>query len=98
MSYMTYYFNYTITYYRGCIMPKIFDKVLSFHVQGEIYDDSKASAESIISNYNWIQKDVEGEIHIVGRHKDGRGRINKMVKLSKIHPWIKPKSELFVQL
>ena len=79
-------------------MPKIFDKVLSFHVQGEIYDDSKASPESIINNYNWIQKDVEGEIHIVGRHKDGRGRINKMVKLSKIHPWIKPKSELFAQL
>jgi hypothetical protein len=79
-------------------MPKIFDKVLSFHIQGEIYDDSQASAESIINNYAWTQKDIEGEIHIVGRHKDGRGRINKMVKLSKIHPWIKPKSELFAQL
>lgn len=79
-------------------MPKIFDKVLSFHVQGEIYDDSQASPESIINNYNWVQKDIEGEIHIVGRHKDGRGRICKMVKLSKIHPWIKPKSDLFVKL
>jgi hypothetical protein len=79
-------------------MPKIFDKVLSFHVQGEIYDDSEASAESIISNYAWTQKDVEGEIHIIGRHKDKRGRINKMVKLSKVKPWIKPKSELFAQL
>lgn len=79
-------------------MPKIFDKVLSFHVQGEIYDDSKASPESIINNYSWTQKDVEGEIHLVGHHKDKGGRINKMVKLSKIHPWIKPQSDLFVKL
>jgi hypothetical protein len=69
-------------------MPKIFDNVLSFHVQGEIYDDENASPESIISNYSWTQKDIE----------DNRGRINKMVKLSKVKPWIKPKSELFVQL
>jgi hypothetical protein len=79
-------------------MPKIFDNVLSFHIQGEIYDDVAASPESIISNYSWTQKDVEGEIHIIGRHKDNRGRINKMIKLSKVHPWIKPKSDLFVQL
>jgi hypothetical protein len=79
-------------------MPKIFDKVLSFHVQGEIYDDDHTSPESIISNYSWTQKDVEGEIHIIGRHKDHRGRINKMVKLSKVRPWIKPESEMFVQL
>jgi hypothetical protein len=79
-------------------MPKIFDNVLSFHVQGEIYNDKEASPESIINNYAWTQKDVEGEIHIIGRHKDTRGRINKMVKLSKVKPWIKPKSELFAQL
>lgn len=79
-------------------MPKIFDNVVSFHIQGEIYDDGNTSPESIISNYSWTQKDVEGEIHIIGRHKDKRGRINKMVKLSKVKPWIKPKSELFLQL
>ena len=79
-------------------MPQIFDKVLTFHVQGEIYDDENASPESIISNYSWTQKDVEGEIHIIGRHKDKRGRINKMVKLSKVKHWIKPKSDMFVKL
>lgn len=79
-------------------MPKIFDKVMSFHVQGEIYDDGDASPESIINNYAWTQKDIEGEIHIIGRHKDKRGRINKMVKLSKVKPWIKPQSDLFVKL
>ena len=79
-------------------MPKIFDKVLSFHIQGEIYDAENIGAESIINNYDWIQKDVEGEIHLIGRHKDKRGRINKMVKLPKIHPWIRPKSDMFVKL
>jgi hypothetical protein len=77
---------------------KIFDKILSFHIQGEIYDEENASAESIINNYDWIQKDVEGEIHLIGRHKDKRGRINKMVKLTKIHSWTKPPSDMFVKL
>jgi hypothetical protein len=79
-------------------MPQIFDKVISFHVQGEIYNDKIATPESIINNYEWEQKDVDGQIHLVGRHKDSRGRINKMVKLSKVKPWIKPQSDLFVKL
>jgi len=79
-------------------MPRLFDRVMTFHVQGEIYDDEKTIPESIINNYNWIQKDVDGEIHLVGRHKDARGRINKMVKLPKVHPWKKTESDLFIQL
>jgi hypothetical protein len=79
-------------------MSQIFDKVISFHVQGEIYNDKIATPESIINNYEWEQKDVDGQIHLVGRHKDSRGRINKMVKLSKVKPWIKPQSDLFVKL
>ena len=79
-------------------MSQIFDKVISFHVQGEIYNDKIATPESIINNYEWEQKDIDGEIHLVGRHKDSRGRINKMVKLSKVKPWIKPQSDLFVKL
>jgi hypothetical protein len=79
-------------------MPQIFDNVISFHVQGEIYNDKIATPESIINNYEWEQKDIDGEIHLVGRHKDSRGRINKMVKLSKVKPWIKPQSDLFVKL
>lgn len=79
-------------------MPRIFDRVITFHIQGEIYDDKVATSESIINNYVWEQKDVNGEIHLVGRHKDTRGRINKMVKLSKIHPWHKSDTDLFVKL
>lgn len=79
-------------------MPKIFDKVINFHIQGEIYDDDHTNPESIINNYTWTQKDIEGEIHIIGRHKDHRGRITNMVKLPKIHPWIKKDDELFVKL
>lgn len=79
-------------------MPRIFDRVLTFHVQGEIYDDKTATPDSIINNYMWEQKDVDGEIHLVGRHKDSRGRINKMVKLPKVHPWHKSDTELFVKL
>ncbi len=79
-------------------MPQIFDKVISFHVQGEIYNDKIATPENIINNYVWEQKDVDGQIYLVGRHKDNKGRINKMVKLSKVKPWIKPQSDLFVKL
>jgi hypothetical protein len=79
-------------------MAKIFDRVVKFHVQGEIYGDDNVDPNSVINNYTWTQKDVEGEIHIIGRHKDNRGRINKMVKLSKVSPWLRPKGELFVQL
>jgi len=77
-------------------MPKTFDKVLSFQVQGEICDKGDISPESIINNYTWTQKDVEGEIHIVGRHKDKRGRITKMTRLPKKHLDKEPDTELFL--
>lgn len=77
-------------------MPRIFNRVITFHVQGEIYD-RETSPESIIKNYNWYARNNDdGNIHMVGSHKDARGRITKMIHLPKIHPWHKKDTELFL--
>lgn len=77
-------------------MPRVFNRIISFHVQGEIYDH-ETSPEQIIRNYNWNLKDSEnGKIHIVASHKDNRGRITKMAHLPKIQKWNKPDTELFI--
>lgn len=79
-------------------MPRIFNRILSFHVQGELYDkDTKA--EDVIKNYNWSFKDYsDGKDHffIEASHKDNRGRITKMVKLPKISLYKKPDTEMFM--
>lgn len=80
-------------------MPRLFNRVLTFHVQGEIYDTKATTPESIIRNYNWSFRDNnDGSIHIVGHHKDSRGRISKMIKLPKIHKWKTPDTEFFLKL
>ena len=77
-------------------MPRIFNRVITFHVQGEIYDH-ETSPENIIKNYNWnIRNDMDGKVHVIASHKDNRGRITKMIHLPKIHPWHKPDTELFL--
>lgn len=80
-------------------MPRLFNRVLTFHVQGEIYDTQETTPESIIRNYNWSFRDnSDGTIHVIGRHKDSRGRISKMIKLPKIHKWKTPDTEFFLKL
>jgi hypothetical protein len=78
-------------------MPRIFNRVITFHVQGEIYD-RETKPEDIIKNYNWTFKDNSDDNHffISAQHKDTRGRITKMTKLPKIHPWHKPDTEFFL--
>lgn len=72
---------------------------LSIHVEGEIYDSKDTTPESIIRNYNWSFKHSEdGSITITGRHKDNRGRINKMIMLPKIHRYKKPDTEFFLKM
>lgn len=81
-------------------MPRLFNRVLTFHVQGEIYDTS-TSAESIIKNYNFAFKDYgDGKDHffLECSHKDNRGRITNMIKLPKIHKWKKPDTDFFLTL
>lgn len=79
-------------------MAKLFDRVITFHVQGEIYKDEEATPESIINNYTWLPRDVNGEIHLVGRHNDNRGRINRMIKLPLVHEYHHSDDELFAKL
>lgn len=77
-------------------MPRIFNRVITFHVEGEIYDH-ETSPESIIKNYDWhVRNDTDGKVHVVASHKDNRGRIISMTHLPKIHPWHKPDTELFL--
>lgn len=80
-------------------MSRIFNRVLSFRVEGEIYDTKETTPESIIKNYNWsFQYDDDGSISLIGHHRDHRGRITKMVKLPKINKWKTPDTEAFIKM
>lgn len=79
-------------------MPRFFNKVLTFHVEGEIYDTT-TKPESILKNYLWTFEDNEdGNIQLFAHHKDNRGRITNVTKLPKILPWKKPDTEMFVKM
>jgi hypothetical protein len=79
-------------------MSRIFNRVITFHIEGEIFDNS-TTPESIIRSYNWTFEDhQDGNIQIFGHHKDNRGRITKMTKLPKIHKWKTPDTEFFLKL
>lgn len=80
-------------------MPRIFNRILSFHIEGEIYDTKDTTPESIIRNYNWsFRCNTNGSITINGTHKDHRGCITKMTKMSKIHKWKTPDTEFFLKM
>lgn len=79
-------------------MARIFNRIITFHVKGEIYDKS-TSPESIIKNYDWsFEYHDDGNVQIFGHHNDNRGRITDMVKLPKIHLWKTPDTEFFLKL
>lgn len=81
-------------------MPRIFNRVLTFHVQGEIYDNN-TQPEDIIRNYTFNFKDYDdGKDHcyLMLDHKDRRGKITQMKRLPKIHRWKKPDTEFFLNL
>jgi hypothetical protein len=81
-------------------MPRLFHRVLTFHVQGEIYD-SKTSPESIINNYTFSFKDYnDGKDHffIEASHNDKRGRIINLTRLPKIHRWKTSDTEFFLKM
>lgn len=74
-------------------MVKTFNRVMSFHVQGEIYD-KHTRPESIINNYEWTFEDnLDGNIQIFAYHKDRRGKITNIIKLPKVRPWKQPKTK-----
>jgi len=79
-------------------MPKIFNKIITFHVEGEIYDKN-TPPESIINNYNWsFEDDNLGNINILAHHKDKRGRITKLTKLPRIHSWKQSDAAMFLNM
>lgn len=79
-------------------MYKTFNKIITFHVEGEI-EDKNTSPESIINNYDWSFSDsFDGNIQIFGHHKDSRGRITKMTKLPKIHNWSSKDTQFFAEM
>lgn len=77
-------------------MPRIFHRVLSFEIEGEIYDLS-TSPESIIKGYSWsVHKNDSDELHLIASHKDNRGRIAKIKKLDKIQKSSIPDTTYFL--
>jgi hypothetical protein len=81
-------------------MPRLFTRVITFKVEGEIYD-LETKPEDIIRNYTFSFKDYEGvgdKFFIEGYHRDRRGRIVKITKLPKIHRWKVPDTEFFLKL
>lgn len=79
-------------------MSRIFNRIIMFHVIGEIYDN-ETKPEDIIRGYDWSFEDsMDGNVQIFGHHKDNRGVITKMIKLPKIHRWKTPDTEFFLKL
>lgn len=79
-------------------MPKLFNRILTFKVEGEIYDKS-TKPEDIIKNYSWHYKDYSDDgdkLFIVAEHKDNRGKITKITRLASIQKTKKPDTEYFI--
>ena len=81
-------------------MPRLFKRIVSFEVEGEIYDNS-TTPESILRNYEWHFKNFSDNhtghssfLEMV--HKDCRGQITDIHKLPKIQKPRKPDTEFFV--
>jgi hypothetical protein len=79
-------------------MPRLFSRIISFKVDGEIYD-TKTNAEDILKNYSWSFREGEnGKCWIYGYHKDSRGLISNITRLPFIGKVKKPDSEFLVTM
>jgi hypothetical protein len=79
-------------------MPRIFHRILSFEIEGEIYDQ-ETKPEDIIKNYIFHFKDYNDgrdKSFLVMDHKDHRGKIVKFTSRPKISKAKKPDTEFFV--
>ena len=80
-------------------MPRVFHRIISFEVEGEIYDHS-TSPEDIIKGYEWRFKGFhdnhEDKCFLETYHHDHRGRITKLTRKNKITKTEKPDTEFFV--
>lgn len=77
-------------------MPRLFNRILTFTVSGEIYD-TETKPEDIIKNYSWKTHVFSDEsLNITADHHDKRGRITNIVKLPNITKTKKPDTEYFL--
>jgi hypothetical protein len=79
-------------------MPRLFNRLITFRVEGEIYD-SDTTAEEILKNYNWKFKEYNDGKDICFlelEHNDHRGKITKLIKVGKTHKLKKPDTEFFL--
>ena len=77
-------------------MARLFDRIIEFHVQGEIYD-SKTTPENIIASYNWsYDHNMDGNIQLFGHHKDIRGCITNIIPTGKIKTYKQGKNPIIL--
>ena len=79
-------------------MSRVFHRILSFEVEGEIYDN-ETKPEDIIKNYDFRFKDYNDgrdKSFLELDHKDVRGKIIKFNGRPKISKAKKPDTEYFV--
>jgi len=79
-------------------MPRVFKRLLTFEIEGEIYD-TNTKAEDIIKNYDFYFKDYDdgGEKSFLAlEHKDHRGKITRVSNRPKIQKTKKTDTEYFI--
>lgn len=79
-------------------MPRIFHRILSFEIEGEIYDQ-ETKAEDIIKNYDFSFKDYNDgrdKSFVTLEHKDHRGKITRISNRPTIKRAKKPDTEYFL--
>lgn len=79
-------------------MPRIFHRILSFEIEGEIYD-TETKPEDIIKNYIFHFKDYNDghdKSFLTMDHKDHRGKITKVGGRPRITKARKPDTEFFI--
>lgn len=77
-------------------MSKLFTRLMTIEVKGEIYD-LETKPEEILKNYLWSYRDnADDNIHLIAKHRDKRGRINSVRVLSEIKKPKKPDTEYFL--
>jgi hypothetical protein len=78
-------------------MHKLFSRIISFEIQGEVYDEH-ISPEDIINSYDWRFKGFhdnhEDKCFLESSHDDSRGRITNMTKKLEIKKTDKPDTVL----
>ena len=79
-------------------MSRVFHRLLTFEIEGEVYDNS-TKPEDIIKNYDFHLKDYNDgrdKSFLEMEHKDHRGKITLISNRPKIGKAKKPDSEYFV--